>query len=234
MCYRLAVEDMEPGHWVAWALDLPACFSSAATHSGALANAPERSAEYYAWLSSHDGTLPMIDGPFEVEAVETFHSFASSQDPDYLVNAFFEDDRRALGYWDIAVALRLLHWTREDLLRVVEPIPQERLTEPVAGEVQVSIAGILRHVAGAENWYFGHLDLGLSRAQLGDDPFDMLKVVRANTRAQLIRLVGDDRITRRQDELWSARKVLRRTLWHERDHTQHIAQLVRRQTIGIA
>jgi hypothetical protein len=25
--------------------------------------------------------------------------------------------------------------------------------------------------------------------------------------------------------MWSARKVLRRTLWHERDHTDHILKL---------
>jgi hypothetical protein len=26
-------------------------------------------------------------------------------------------------------------------------------------------------------------------------------------------------------ETWSARKVLRRAMWHERDHTQHIRKL---------
>jgi len=226
MRYRLAVEDMEADHWVAWTLDLPACFSSARTEADAVARAPERIAEYYSWLCAHETTLPLLSGPYEAEVVETFRSFASSEDPDYLVNAFFEDDRRVLGYWDIEVALRLLRWTRQDLLRMVEPVPQDRLRQPIAGEVQGSVAGILRHVAGAENWYFGHLDLGLSRAQLPADPFEMLRDVRAHTRAQLMQLVGDGRITRRCDELWSARKVLRRTLWHERDHTQHVARLL--------
>ena len=36
----------------------------------------------------------------------------------------------------------------------------------------------------------------------------------------------DVRITEDRDELWSSRKVLRRALWHERDHTQHIRQLL--------
>lgn len=35
MRIRLAVEDIEPNHWVAWALDLPACYSSTATASAA-------------------------------------------------------------------------------------------------------------------------------------------------------------------------------------------------------
>ena len=46
--------------------------------------------------------------PIEVVIAETFHSFASTQDPEYLVNAFFEDDRRPLHYWDVELALRLL------------------------------------------------------------------------------------------------------------------------------
>jgi len=226
MGYRVAVEDMEPGHWIAWALDLPACFSSAQTQADAVARAPERIAGYFAWLADHDASLPAIDGPFAAEIVETFASFASAEDPDYLVNAFFEDDRRALGYWEIEAGLRLLQWTRRDLLGAVAGATPEQLAEAVPGEVRGSVAGLLRHVAGAENWYFGHLDLGFSRADLPADPFEMLAAVRANTRAQLLKLVGDGRTATRRGEVWSARKVLRRTLWHERDHTQHIARLL--------
>ncbi len=217
---------MEPNHWIAWVLNLPACFSSAQTQTDAVAHAPKRIAEYYSWLSSHDSSLPVINEPVEVEVVETFHSFASDEDPEYFVNAFFEDDRRPLNYWDIEVALRLLQWTRQDLLKVMQPITQEQFSKPIVGELRGTVAGLLKHVAGAENWYFDQLDLGLNRAQLPDDPLDMLKAVRANTRAHLVKLIVDERITKERDELWSARKVVRRTLWHERDHIQHIAQLL--------
>ncbi len=226
MRYRLSTEDMEPNHWVAWALDLPACFSSAQTQADAVAHAPERISAYYSWLSSHDSSLPIITEPIEVEIVETFHSFASTQDPEYLVNAFFEDDRRPLHYWNVALALQLLQWTRQDLLKVIQSATQEQLSKPITGEVSGSLAGIIKHIAGAENWYFGQLDFALDRPQLPDDPLDMLKAVRANTRAQLVKLTGDERITKNCDEMWSARKVIRRTLWHERDHTQHIAHLL--------
>jgi len=228
MHYRLAVEEIEPGHWVAWALDLPACFSSAQTEAEAVDRAPERIAGYYAWLTDHDPSLPVIEEPPVTEVVETFGSFASSEDPDYVVNAFFEEDRRPLGYWDVEVGLRLLQWTRQDLLSGLTGAAPAQLTEAIAGEVQGSIAGILRHVATAENWYFGHLGLGLDRAELPRDPFAVLGVVRAHTRAHLPSLAGNARIHCRRDELWSARKVLRRMLWHERDHTQHIAGLLAR------
>jgi uncharacterized damage-inducible protein DinB/predicted RNase H-like HicB family nuclease len=228
MRYRIATEDIEPNHWVAWILDLPACFSSAQTQADAVALVPERISAYYSWLLSHDSSLSVITEPIqvEVEIVETFHSFPSMQDPEYVVNAFFEDDRRVPNYWDVELALRLLQWTRRDLLAVLQSVTQEQLSEPIPGQVSGSIAGIIKHIAGAENWYFGQLDLALDRAQLPNDPLDMLKAVRANTRAQLVKLIGNERITQNCGEFWSARKVIRRTLWHERDHTQHIAHLL--------
>ncbi len=68
--------------------------------------------------------------------------------------------------------------------------------------------------------------MGLDRAQLPGDLLTRLRAVRANTQAQLVTLVGDGSAVSKWGELWSARKVLRRTLWHERDHTQQIARLL--------
>jgi len=223
---RVAVEDIEPGHYVAWVLDLPGCFSSAPTEEKAVTCVPDRVADYFSWLSRHDPSLSVSRGPFEVEVVEVFCAFPSQEDPDYLVNAFFEDDRRPLGYWEVEGALRLLGWSRQDLLAAVQPLSHERLHRPIPGQVHASIAGILEHVAGAENWYLGQLDRALDRSALAGDPLARLGAVRTHARAQLVGLIGEDRIVQNLGESWSARKVLRRMLWHERDHTQHIAQLV--------
>lgn len=226
MLYQLAVEDMEPNHWIAWVLDLPACFSSARSQISAIDHAPKRIAEYFSWLSNHDSSLPVINEPVEVQVVDTFYSSTSDEDHEYLINAFFADDRRPLSFWDIETALRLLQWTRQDLLNVIQPITQEQLSKRIVGEVRGSIAGLLKHIAGAENWYFNQLDMGLTQVQLPDDPLDMLKTIRANTRSNLVNLIADKRISNNCGEIWSARKVLRRTLWHERDHTQHIGRLL--------
>ena len=226
MYHRLAVEDIESNHWVAWELDLPGCFSSARTQTEAVARAPECISAYYAWLSSHDRSLPVVTEPIEVEVTETFHSFLSAQYPGYLVNAFFEDDRRPVHYWDSELALRLLQWTRQDLLNAIQSAKQQQTGKPVTGEASDPVDQIIKHVAVAENWYFEHMGLALDQASLPDDPLEMLRVVRANTQMQLPKLIGDGRITRDCDESWSARKVIRRTLWHERDHTQHIAHLL--------
>jgi predicted RNase H-like HicB family nuclease len=131
MRYSIAVEDIEPSHYVAWALDLPGCFSRAPTAEEAIASAPQGIVEYFRWLNRHDPALPSSSALPTVEVVEVFQSFRSRKDPDYFVNAFFGDDRRPLTYWDIAIALNLLLWSREDLMQMIESLPHSRLHESI-------------------------------------------------------------------------------------------------------
>jgi predicted RNase H-like HicB family nuclease len=227
MKYRIAVEDMEPNHWVAWVLDLPGCYSPAGTLEEAVAKAPENIAGYFAWISKCDAALPVPEEPAEVEIAERFRSFPCKEDPEYIINAFFEDDKRLVGYWDIVATQRLLDWSRASLLEVVSSADAREIARPIPGEVQGSIGGILRHIAGAENWYLGKLGLALDRNRMPGEPLEMLKRVRLHVKGQFWKLVGEARTVTSQDELWSARKVVRRTLWHERDHTRHIERLLR-------
>ena len=149
------------------------------------------------------------------------------EDSEYLVNAFFEDDRRPLSSEDVEIGLQLLGWSRQDLLKVLEELTPGQLNKPIHGEVRGSIEGILEHVCGAENWYFSQFGMSVDWSALPDDIDARLAVSRANTRTQLATLLGEDRITENCGERWSARKILRRTLWHERAHTEQIARLVR-------
>jgi hypothetical protein len=222
----LAVEDMEPNHWIAWVLDLPGCYSSAATAADAVEYAPRKITEYFSWLLDHGSGLQLHNEPIKAEVVETFHSFASSEDPEYLVNAFFKDDLRPLGYWEIEIALQLLEWTRQDLIAVIQSTTRDQWTKTILGEVRGSITGILNHISVAENWYFYQLGIGMEQSRLPDDPLEKLELVRSNTRQQLVRLIGNEQVTKNCDEEWSGRKIMRRTLWHERDHTQQIARLL--------
>ncbi len=222
---RLMVEDIEADHWIAWVADLPGCYSAARTSTEAIAQAPASIARHYSWLSDHDASLAAPSGPVEIEVAETFHSFASKRDPEYIVNAFFEDDRRALGYWEVVTAQRLLSWTREALLQAVRPMDARQLNQPIPGEVRGTIAGILEHVAGTENWYLGMLKPAVGKSLLSGTLFEKLAEVRRRTHEQLWSFIGETRITENYDELWSVRKVLRRALWHEQDHTQQIRRL---------
>ena len=53
-----------------------------------------------------------------------------------------------------------------------------------------------------------------------------LQKVRALLNATLPKLEGVVKAVGVDGEFWSPRKVLRRALWHERDHTEHIKKLL--------
>ncbi len=223
MPYRLGVEDVEPNHWVAHVFELAGCFSSAHTQDEAIRKAPERIAAHSEWLSRHGRMKFPTHDARDVRVAEVFQSFRSV--PNYIVNAFFEHDRRPLARDDVDEALWLLDCARLDLLNTIEQIPAEQLGQPLAADPKSSIARILDHIAWAEWWYFDRLNLSFARGDMPAEPLAKLEKVRAQTIAQLPWLIGDERIVERSGEHWSARKVLRRTLWHERDHTQQIEKL---------
>ncbi|MEX2161450.1 MAG: DinB family protein [Anaerolineales bacterium] len=211
--YHLGVEDIEPNHYVAYVLELPGCFGNGKTSDAAIASARERLA-----VRLDRG------GPPQVEVAEVFNSWSSSD--DYIVNAFFEADRRPLTAAEIKGALKLLNESRRALLQVVARVPQDAFDRDDERAARGSITGTLLHIANAEAWYLDRLDLAPAWEQLPADPLARLESVRAHTLATLPALAGDARITELQGEHWSARKVLRRTLWHEADHTNQIAVLI--------
>jgi len=227
MRVRVGVEDIEPDSYVAWCFDLPGCYGKGATADDAIMSLRGAVAAYFDWVESRYPSFGCRNHDLDISVEERFTAFQCDGDADYLVNAFFEDDRRPLGYWNVVVGCQLLDWTRRDLLRVLHDVSTERLQEPIPGERQGSLAGILEHVAGAENWYIGQLAQAVDWADLPSDPLARLAQVRKNTLEQLQRLVADGRIMTDRCERWSARKILRRALWHERAHTAQIARLLR-------
>ncbi len=222
----VAIEDMEPNHFVAWVLDLPGCFSSSTSSEQAIAQTPEQIAVYFRWLHTHDPNIPIPSQPFSFQVVERFSAFVSSDDPDYLVNAFFDDDKRPLTFWDVVIGQRILEWSHEDLIHLIHPVISDQTKRMPAIPPIEKIEQILTHLAQAENWYFGHLDCQLNWSDLPEESIAKLDAIRNNTYEQLMILIGDERIITNSGEKWSARKILRRTIWHERDHTQHIAKLL--------
>ncbi len=224
MNLTIATEDIEPNHWVAWIQELPGCYSSAPTEDAAVALAPRRVAAYLQWVAAKDPSLAVQTLDFSTELTQRFRSFYGEQDPDYYVNAFFDEDARPLAYWDVVIYRRLLAWTREDLLTAVRKMTRNR----IAGVEDDAIAPILHHLAGTENWYLSHLGLDVHDADLPAGSLERLEAVRAGLLAKLPNMVGDDRIVTTSGEQWSARKILRRALWHEREHTEQIAELAER------
>lgn len=100
-----------------------------------------------------------------------------------------------------------------------------KLDQKYPGE-RWSIAGILRHVGNAEWWYLDRLGLAFPRPEQPYETFEWLEKTRARMTEVLPELVGSKMVLGTDGEFWSPRKILRRSAWHERDHTQHILKLL--------
>jgi hypothetical protein len=79
---------------------------------------------------------------------------------------------------------------------------------------------------GIEACYPVRLDMDHPKQALKSATFANLESVRGELRHQLPSLVSVKHVCGKDSEFWSARKLLRRAFWHERDHTHHILKLL--------
>jgi hypothetical protein len=86
----------------------------------------------------------------------------------------------------------------------------------------------LKHVANAELWYMDRLGVAFPKSDLPDEALARLSKVREHLQKKIPELARRTGVVTLSGETWSARKVIRRTLWHERDHTVHIRKLLPR------
>jgi len=225
MDYHLGIEDIEPENWVAWVFELPGCYARGPTREQAVSLAPVAVKEHLVRLGG-SGTHPEdTDSRFSVIIAEEFRAFHSS--PDYLVNAFFDNDTLPLTRDDIDYARRLLSLNRDGLLAIASPLSGARLDLEIPGEVQKNLRGILRHIGTAEWWYWDRLGQAFPRRERPDDLFELLRTVREFTLQHLPSIVGSTQVATCSGEMWSPRKLVRRAIWHERVHTLQIARYLK-------
>jgi len=123
--------------------------------------------------------------------------------------------------------LQLLAWSREILISVVQGLSAEKLAQTYPNE-RWAINGILKHIGGGEWFYQERIGYPFpeNEEDLPSDPFERLRVVREHFTALLPKLDRVTKVIGVEGEIWSPRKMLRRALWHERDHTEHIRKLL--------
>lgn len=231
MDFEVGLETGSTAGSLAWVLNQPGCFASGANGDEALDRLPAEIAAYWRWLSGHEVRPPLKPEEIEIRVIETWvdylvnDAFERVEQGGYEVSAWFLHDWKPLTGAEIARGLELLAWSRADLLATVAGLSQEALEEKKPGE-RWNIKGILRHVGGAEWWYLDRLGLAFPQREVPREPLERLEVVRAHLVKTLPGLDGSPQVVGVDGEFWSPRKLLRRALWHERDHTAHIRKLL--------
>ena len=233
MIFRIGIENNNDDRTIAWALNHPGCFAYGGNSEEAQKNFPGAAHDYAAWIARHGESW--LDNRVEMIVEETFDAYfingaferVERGRDTYMVESFFVQDWKPLLPHEIERALKLLAWSRADLLNVVKGLSAEKLEQTYPDE-RWSINGILKHIGGAEWWYqerIGH-PFPEDEEDLPADPVERLAVVRDHFNSLLPNLDGVDKVIGLDGEIWSPRKALRRALWHERDHTEHIRKLL--------
>jgi hypothetical protein len=232
MLFRVGIENGNEGRSIAWALEFPGCFSYGTDGAAAEAAFPRAAASYAAWIALHgeswvvaEEILTVAEENFDVYFVDKDYELATGG--GNMVESFFRYDWRPLTDVDVERARHLLKWSRKDLLKLVHGLGHEQLSRRYPDE-KWDIKGIVNHIGAAEWWFqdrLGYPDPA-DRNDLPADPFERLTTVRDQFARLLPTLVGRNLVRGLEGELWSPRKVLRRAVWHERDHTDHIRKLL--------
>lgn len=212
----------DPG-WQAWVPGLCGCATWAPTEDEVVARLPAKIEEHLAWMRSHGGVPPPLEGSARiVERVQGDE-------------VLFAWDRAAASPTEIRETRQLLRWTRTDLLRVLDRLPDEALDWDPPGRTLPdwatwrTIRQIREHIARTEIGYYLPW-IGYTRDALLDEGEALLHSSRSAALHFLERLESEPgrlRLVEERGEAWSVRKVLRRLVWHERIHTKSIERLGR-------
>jgi uncharacterized damage-inducible protein DinB/predicted RNase H-like HicB family nuclease len=232
MIYDLYLQVQRTGRTHAHVPALPGCNWLADTPDLAWSRAVESISQHLVWLAKYAHPAPPEDEPVIPRLAQQRKSTARD---GHLVG-FFESERQPVLPAEIPGFLELMSSARAELLSSVRDLPAEvsnRRPAPGSWSVQET----LRHVAGAERWYLTRI---LDPATIpvfkpSRSVWQRLETVRALAVDRLSGLTAAERsavVAARSGELWSARKVFRRFLEHEREHTAHIREILDRLSVA--
>jgi len=231
MHFEIGLENGIEGRSLAWVLDHPGCFAYGAAPETAIAAVSAAILEYANWIERHSQERWLEPGEIETQIVDTWQVYFIDEDyrrvdfSSKSIESWFIHDWKPLTEEEVATSLHLLAWSRADLLEIVRGLSRKMLEQEYTGE-RWNIAGILKHVGGAEWWYQDRLGLAPPQEQVPDKPFDRLDFIRFQLNETLPTLIGSHQVVGVGGEFWSPHKLLRRAVWHERDHTAHIQALL--------
>ena len=232
MQIRIGLENNIENRSLAWALDYPGCFAYGSDESEALIYLPMALINYEHWIRNHSDTPWVEVDDLDLRVVEKFETFRMGIDyqpappgEGYEINAWFIDDWRPVSSKEIEQSLKIFHWQRDELLAGLSTLDPEILNKERPGQ-RWNILGIAKHIANAELWYLSRLDLvSMNRRDLLPE-YEARLMQTSHLIDQVFPSFADKvNVSGIEGEFWSFRKIIRRTLWHQRDHIDHIKAL---------
>lgn len=222
------------GRCLAHVLDLPGCIVSAPGREEALRRLPDVVREYRTWVARYGGQGLAEDELSEIVVVQEVRDSGPFDPGD--AAALFAPDREPVTPEEVERLLALMNASRAELLALVRDLPDEVLDwQPDPNSF--SVRNVLRHVGNAEEWYVSRLlppeSLPTEWATDEDLPlFEFLEMerrtalecLRGLTAGQRSRVFYPREWTAHPEEPWTARKVLRRFLEHEREHLLQVRE----------
>lgn len=231
---------------------LEGCYSRAPTYEEALSKAPAKVRSFLAWLEGHGEALPWASGELPIQECEVVQGEWPVNLGDSV--ALFACDRGPLSREEIERNLRWMAYSWADFLDAWGAYPEVGRDRKPEGQLRTP-RKIVRHVALVMVWYASKLRSrgdpafrwppGMSMwsdaraVEKGDLSRERLESLREACAYRLVHLrppEREGRITyhapggwtgRTEPEGWTARKVFRRFLWHERLHL-HTLEKIRR------
>ncbi len=223
------------GETMAHVLTLLGCFTKASSSDAALDAVPQAMWDYWAWLRQHGEMVAEPEGT-TAEVIEISKGFGPFKHGDKA--ALFSPERQPISVEEMETYLRRWGYARADLLTLT-PNVSDYLLDWKASENEMSIRQILRHVGNTNEWYISRLvDQATLPAEWESDEklqiFRFLAMEQRTVTARMHKLTPLERAqvthptkwTDHPDEPWTSRKVLRRMIEHEREHTEQILHVL--------
>jgi len=231
--YHLLCEVGPDGSTQLFVQELPGCYSRSPSFDEAVAKAPLKIRGFLEWLRAHGEHIPDSDFEIATEVSEIVRgnwpvNLGDSQ-------ALFEADLRPLGRTEVERCIRFIKYARQDFMDLYSSAPKDAQEWKPDQSTQRHIKRIAEHIAEVDLFYMERLKARRS----GEWPLDFLEVSNEMTTLRLSYLSEDEMncimsyhrpggwTGTSEPEGWTARKVLRRCVWHERLHTSTAKKLLR-------
>lgn len=222
MPYIVCVEERD-GSWVAHVPDLPGCYAAHHQRERAVQAIPLAVDRYIEWCQAAGMHISGLTGPMMVAEVIRAWEFEDGQ----MVHAFFASDRPSVLEDEIPEYRSLLIASNTDLLLTMNDLDAVDIHRPM-GSSALSISEGLLRLGDYEQWHLDKFGFAADPEELPEEPTRRLEAIRQHHINVLPDLAARRGVVTIAGETWSVRKVLRVTLWQERELTAQFRQLGRR------